>query len=226
MVVDSSKYAEVIDLTGGRGPIFQNPDGTLKAPKYYLREDLFKACKEGDYDLVEEILDPKQDYPKKRTLHPKHSLNDHVEANTPLHGAVIGGHTEVVELLLEKKADPHVRAIQTKKGKFPEDAKTALDYAKEEEFDDIVEILQKAERTIPKGLYYTEGVYANWRYADDKDGLTPKIEAKLAEKRKSGARKAADFPGLDSVPKPKPGDFAYDMYEGWSVPIPLPFEKA
>lgn len=203
-MVKAKEYIDVIDPTGGMGPIFQNPDGTLKTPKYYAREELFKACFDGDYDLIESMLDPRS----KRPLNPKQSLNDHVMANTPLHAAVCGGHTEVVELLLEKKADPHVRMIQSC-GKFPEDGKTALDFAKEEEFDDIVEILQRAERAVPKGMYYTEGPLANWRYDDDKDGLMPKVEAKLKEKRADGTRKSGDYPGLESIPKPKPGEFPY-----------------
>lgn len=210
------EYIQVICPNGGKGPIFQNPDGTLKAPKYYDREDLFKACSEGDYDLVESMLDPKS----KRPFNPKQSINDHCPSMTSLMGATIGGHTEVVELLLEKKADPHVRTIERKKGKFPEDAKTALAYAKEEEFDDIVEILQKAERSIPKGLYFTEGPFANWRTGDDPDGLTSKIEAKLKQQRASGARKASQFHGLDALPQKKEGEFPYDFYEPWSVPIP------
>jgi len=79
---------------------------------------------------------------------------------TALMFAALTGQTECVELLLAAKADPHMKE-RMPYGKDPEDGRTALDIAKDNCWEDIVDILGKAEKAHPYGFYVPEGTNNN-----------------------------------------------------------------
>eukprot|EP00746_Dinoflagellata_sp_MGD_P156096 gnl/MRDRNA2_/MRDRNA2_85699_c0_seq2.p1 gnl/MRDRNA2_/MRDRNA2_85699_c0~~gnl/MRDRNA2_/MRDRNA2_85699_c0_seq2.p1 ORF type:complete len:550 (-),score=149.99 gnl/MRDRNA2_/MRDRNA2_85699_c0_seq2:217-1866(-) len=114
-----------------------------------------EAAFQGDYDLLEMLL---------KTGDAMNIFNGDINAHLTdcgvLHFAAISGQTECVELLLEAGADPHLKQV-VPYGKDPEDGQTALDLAKKWNHDDIVEILEKAERDTPYGYYLPEGIANN-----------------------------------------------------------------
>lgn len=114
-------------------------------------EDIGKAGHEGDLDLLEEMLATGDEINLFNG-----DLNRHITDITALHIAALKGNTECVELLLRAKADPHMKQ-QMNYGHDPEDGKTALDLAKEQGWDDVVEILEDAEKNTPYGFYIPEG---------------------------------------------------------------------
>jgi len=118
----------------------------------------------GDYDRLEELLatgDEKNLF--------NGDLNQHVPSLTCLHLAAKAGQTECVELLLRAGADPHMKERMSY-GDDPEDGNTAREVADELGFDDIVDILKEAEKTIPFGWYVPEGptnnekMYGGWEH--------------------------------------------------------------
>jgi len=109
------------------------------------------ASYEGDYDQLEELLATGDE----QNLF-NGDLNEHLEDVTPLMVASMSGHTDCIELLLRAKADPHMKE-RVKYGKDPEDGRAALDFAKEEGWDDVVALLAEAERDHPYGWYVPEG---------------------------------------------------------------------
>lgn len=147
------------------------------AQSYNDLRDLMEAAYHGDYDRLEIALDPKGPKPFLGLVRPDMgSINDHLTNVNALHAAAMAGQYECVELLIEKRADPHVRTMMDTDDL--EDGKTALDYAMDEGYDDIVELLTKAQKEIPKGIYLPRHMVANgWRMGDDVHGLADKIEA-------------------------------------------------
>merc|ERR550525_249639 len=91
-------------------------------------------------------------------------LNEHVEATkagaksscTVLQLAAIGGQTECIEVLLEAKADPHMKQCMPY-GTDPEYGCTALDFAKKYGWDDCMELLETAAKSQPYGYYLPAG---------------------------------------------------------------------
>lgn len=118
-------------------------------------QDIANACYEGDYEKLDEMLatgNEKQLF--------NGDLNQHVTSLTPLHMCAMTGQTECVELMLRAKADPHVRELVVF-GEDPEEAKTALDYARDFGWFDTAELLEQGEKTYPYGWYLPEGPTAN-----------------------------------------------------------------
>mmetsp|Transcript_97752 Transcript_97752/g.226662 ORF Transcript_97752/g.226662 Transcript_97752/m.226662 type:complete len:533 (-) Transcript_97752:110-1708(-) len=142
----------------------------INNPKRYMKhngktlEDVCDAAYKGDYDKLEELLSTGDE----TTLF-NGDLNAHQSNITALHMASMMGQTECVELLLKAKADPHVKECVVY-GQDPEDGKTALDYAKDYQWDDCVEVLEQAEKETPYGWYVTSGltnnakVYGCWTF--------------------------------------------------------------
>jgi len=139
-------------------------------PKRYMKHnnvsisDVCDASYTGDIDLLEELLatgDEKMLY--------NGDLNAHVNNITALMMAAMAGQTECVELLLKANADPHMKE-RMKHGQDPEDGRTALDFAREAGYDDIVDILTKAEKNTPYGWYVPAGknnnakIYGCWQW--------------------------------------------------------------
>mmetsp|Transcript_156565 Transcript_156565/g.277803 ORF Transcript_156565/g.277803 Transcript_156565/m.277803 type:complete len:536 (-) Transcript_156565:125-1732(-) len=127
-------------------------------------EYVCEAAYQGDYDTLEMLLSTGDE----KNLF-NGDLNAHVSNITALHLAAKGGQTECVELLLQAKADPHMKE-RMPYGDDPEDGKTAKEYAEDLGFDDIVDILETAEKAFPYGWYVPEGptnnakMYGMWEW--------------------------------------------------------------
>jgi len=190
-------------------------------PKRYMKhndidmDQVVAASHEGDYDLLEEMLSTGNE----SNLF-NGDLNQHQLNLTPLHYAAMAGQTECVELLLKAKADPHVRENMAY-GSDPEDGRTALDLAKEHGYDDIVDVLEKAEKTTPYGFYVPEGptnnqkTYGGWEW-----------EAKPAKGWASARPGVAERMGFDPAKYgrtlPSAEDVEEDLVSGIPKQPPLP----
>ncbi|CAE7278533.1 unnamed protein product [Symbiodinium microadriaticum] len=129
--------------------------------------DLKAVCEAsytGDYDKLEEMLATGDE----KTLF-NGDLNGFVNNITAMQMAAMAGQTECVALLLKAKADPHVKESMNY-GNDPEDGRTALEFAKEAGYDDIVEVLEQSEKDTPYGWYVPSGegnnakVYGCWQW--------------------------------------------------------------
>jgi len=87
-------------------------------------------------------------------------VNMHFTNVNTLHMAAIGGHLDCVKLLLEAKADPHVRAT-TKDGQDPLAGETARQKALKMKHDNIVQLLKQAEEDTAPGWYKADGIGNN-----------------------------------------------------------------
>lgn len=72
--------------------------------RFQGRLDLHCACRSGQIDRVRQLLDRGADINLRKALHPRGPAHAY---NTPLHEAIEGLHLEVVELLLDRGADPN-----------------------------------------------------------------------------------------------------------------------
>jgi len=87
-------------------------------------------------------------------------VNMHFTNVNALHMAAIGGHLDCVKLLLEAKADPHVRAVTTA-GQDPLAGETARQKALKMKHGDIAEFLKQAEKENAPGWYKADGIGNN-----------------------------------------------------------------
>lgn len=71
---------------------------------------------------------------------------------TALHIASIAGQKDAVKMLLEAKADPHMRT-RARAGQAKEECETARDKATKWGYNEISTMLQKAEKAYPYGRY-------------------------------------------------------------------------
>eukprot|EP00747_Dinoflagellata_sp_TGD_P058844 gnl/TRDRNA2_/TRDRNA2_151310_c0_seq2.p1 gnl/TRDRNA2_/TRDRNA2_151310_c0~~gnl/TRDRNA2_/TRDRNA2_151310_c0_seq2.p1 ORF type:complete len:537 (-),score=162.35 gnl/TRDRNA2_/TRDRNA2_151310_c0_seq2:165-1775(-) len=133
-------------------------------------ETLCNAAYECNDDLLEELLSTGDEMNLFNG-----DVNAHCTNLTALHFAAMAGNVEGVQLLLQAKADPHMRECMPY-GKDPEEGKTALDLAKESPFesDEITELLTKAMKETPLGWYVLEGpsnnekMYGCWEWGNQK----------------------------------------------------------
>jgi len=89
-------------------------------------------------------------------------INAHVTDMTPLMCAVQAGQVEAVELMIKAGADPHMKC-RVPLGKDPGDGENAREIAAKCGWDDIVAILQKAEKDVPPHKYKRYGKENNSR---------------------------------------------------------------
>ena len=91
------------------------------------------AAAEGKSDVVKFLLSKGADINELGIEHPTDPRYKE-DVGTALHRAVVGGHTEVVKLLLGEGANIEMRDLM---------GKTALDLAREENNADIVRLLEE-----------------------------------------------------------------------------------
>mmetsp|Transcript_111580 Transcript_111580/g.322511 ORF Transcript_111580/g.322511 Transcript_111580/m.322511 type:complete len:495 (+) Transcript_111580:52-1536(+) len=100
-------------------------------------------------------------------------VNMHFTDVTALHLAAIGGQAECVKLLLEARADPHVRQ-RVPEGKDAQSGETARDKAKRLGHETVSELLRAAEEAQPAGRYQSQGIGNNRKlYGDQKEAVVP-----------------------------------------------------
>jgi len=159
------EYHPGTDIELGEGVATSGFRNAIANTKRYMKknkwtvEDVAKAAYEGDLGLLETLLKTGDE----RTLF-NGDLNAHAEAEkgaakssyTALQMAAISGQTECIELLLQAKADPHMKE-SVPYGQDPEDGNSALDFAKKHGWDDCMELLEKAEKSMPYGWYQATG---------------------------------------------------------------------
>lgn len=140
--------------------------------------------------------------------------------------AAMNGQEEIVEMLLNAGADPHIKTIMPY-GKWPEDGKTAKMFAKDWDYPEIVARLDKAEKEVPYGVYMKYGMMNNvklYGYTQEQADwinfgkmnpnsdtinkgaeLPPRPEPKKAF---NSGRKARGKPGANAKQKAKPVEAA------------------
>mmetsp|Transcript_88474 Transcript_88474/g.205845 ORF Transcript_88474/g.205845 Transcript_88474/m.205845 type:complete len:567 (+) Transcript_88474:115-1815(+) len=156
-------------------------------PKAYSRWPLTRfvaAAHDGELDLLAKMLD--RDNP----IDGFHAdINWHVDSMNALQAAAVNGQLEAVELLLGAKADPHVKTTMSY-GKDPHEGETARDLADKWGWDDIVNVLKRAELETPRGVYrrYGTGNNAKLWPIDKPQGLDPAQEKRAMKKYKGMLR--------------------------------------
>jgi len=151
------ELAEGVATSGFRNAI-ANTKRYMKKNKW-TSEDVARAAYEGDLALLETLLKSGDE----SNLF-NGDLNERCDAEkgaskssyTALHMAAVAGQTECIELLLQAKADPHVKECMPY-GADPEEGSTALDFANKHGWDDCVELLEQAEKSYPYGFYVPQG---------------------------------------------------------------------
>jgi [acyl-carrier-protein] S-malonyltransferase len=109
------------------------------------------ACYQGDLVTLEMLLvtgDAENKFPG--------DVNVHLSDATPLMYAAQNGQLEAVKLMLENKADPHMKS-KVPFGTDPAEGSSAKDVASKLGYGDVVAELEKAEKTSPKGKYMRYG---------------------------------------------------------------------
>mmetsp|Transcript_59104 Transcript_59104/g.183511 ORF Transcript_59104/g.183511 Transcript_59104/m.183511 type:complete len:569 (-) Transcript_59104:43-1749(-) len=156
-------------------------------PKSYSRWPLdrfVQAAHDGELELLAKMLD------RENPIDGYHGdINVHCPTLNALHMAAVNGQLEAVELLLGAGADPHVRA-SVPYGKDPKEGETARDLAEKWGWDDIVDVLKRAEIDTPKGVYRTYGTGNNAKLwpIDKPMGLDPAQERRAVKKYKGMVR--------------------------------------
>mmetsp|Transcript_84399 Transcript_84399/g.152238 ORF Transcript_84399/g.152238 Transcript_84399/m.152238 type:complete len:484 (+) Transcript_84399:147-1598(+) len=137
-------------------------NGTAK----YDAKKLADACYQGDLDTLDMLLSTGDSENKFSG-----DMNEHVAEMTPLMYGCQSGQIEAVELMLQAKADPHMKC-RVSYGKESSDGETARDIAEKYGYDDIVEVLEKALKDIPAHRYKRYGKDNNSRLCIYETGET------------------------------------------------------
>eukprot|EP00931_Biecheleriopsis_adriatica_P008222 TRINITY_DN109439_c0_g1_i1.p1 TRINITY_DN109439_c0_g1~~TRINITY_DN109439_c0_g1_i1.p1 ORF type:complete len:484 (+),score=126.95 TRINITY_DN109439_c0_g1_i1:64-1515(+) len=145
---------------------FVNPipnDARYKKYNAMTLDVLCEAAYHGDTELLEKLL---RTGDEDRIFNG--DVNMHLTDVNALHMAAMAGQEASVKLLLEAKADPHVRCVMPE-GKDPKTGDTARDKATRFKHASIVALLQEAEKSYPLGWYQQDGIANNRKlYAEPK----------------------------------------------------------
>lgn len=120
-------------------------------------------------------------------------VNTHFTDVNALHMAAMAGQENCVKLLLEAKADPHVRCVMPD-GKDPKTGATAKDKAARFKHTKVVALLEQAEKTSPAGRYQEDGIANNRKLYGE--AQAPSVTTKAAAQTKV----ASSVPAKDSLP--------------------------
>lgn len=180
---------DVMETSGRLRPDEENlpyytPGGKTAIYSRFKLQEFVQAAYDGNTDLLARMVDredPVDGY--------HDDINEHLGTSNALHLATVNGMTECVQMLLTAKADPHVK-MHVPVGKDPEDGETALMIAEKWGWDDIVEMLKKAEAETPKGVYFRYGRLNNAKLypMHMPNGLDPAQEKRAKEKLKGMQR--------------------------------------
>jgi len=189
-------------------------------------ETLCNAAYECNDDLLEELLSTGDE-----TNLFNGDVNQHCTNLTALHFAAMAGNVEGVQLLLQAKADPHMRECMPY-GKDPEEGKTALDFAKDSPFEseEIVDVLTKAMKNTPLGWYVLEGptnnekCYGCWEWGNQKPPKGWYLQRPGVKERMGLAteKKTRQPPTMAAAPAKAGGSQGIEVKKKAAGPPPLP----
>jgi len=175
---------------------------------------LCESAYHGDLDLLEKLLRTGDE----ETIF-NGDVNLHLTDVNALHMAAMAGQESSVRLLLEAKADPHVRCVMPE-GKDPKTGDTARDKASRFKHASIVKLLQKAEKDSPLGWYKEDGICNNRKlYSEPKTSPAGPTPAKAETVVAAAAKPAAAKPAAAEPAAVKPA--AAEPAAAGGPPLPL-----
>lgn len=172
-------------------------------------EMLCESAYQGDFETLESLLSSGNE----DTIF-NGDVNLHYTDLTALHMAAMAGHKDCVQLLLEAKADPHMK-VRVPEGKEPASGQTAREKAAAGGHKEVVALLEKAEKAQKPGWYQADGIGNNRKlYSEPKpQAAKPAAPAKAAEAPKTAA-KAKEEPLPVALIFPGQGSQYVEMLKG------------
>mmetsp|Transcript_101286 Transcript_101286/g.315675 ORF Transcript_101286/g.315675 Transcript_101286/m.315675 type:complete len:494 (+) Transcript_101286:50-1531(+) len=129
---------------------------------------LCESAYQGDFEMVETLLSSGDEDNIFNG-----DVNLHYTDITALHMAAMAGHEDCVRLLLEARADPHVRA-RVPEGADPKTGETARQKADKFNHTGVAKLLQQAEKDQKPGWYMADGIGNNRKlYSEPKAQTGP-----------------------------------------------------
>jgi len=125
-------------------------------------------------------------------------VNMHFTDVNALHMAAMAGHEDCVKLLLEAKADPHVRCVMPD-GKDPKAGHTARDKAARFKYTKVVALLEQAEKASAPGRYQEDGI-ANNRKLYGEAQAPPSMGVTTGASAKAATQTELPSQATDSLP--------------------------
>lgn len=130
-------------------------------------------------------------------------VNLHWTDVNALHMASMAGQEACCKLLLEARADPHVRTV-VPDGKDPQSGEKARDKALKFKHQNVADLLRKAEEATPPGQYQADGIGNNRKLYGPQKVKAPK-PAKAPEPAAAPAAKPAAKAAAAPAPAPAGG---------------------